>query len=178
MTNWEDERVPDPTRYDIVGFDGDGTPHDPFLLPNPDGEVMLSLEVVGILDKLRSRFKAALGIARAEHHNHRAFMDMKKRLDDATARIRDHEEKAEAREAGTERARADYYKTLCDLQRWVIEDYRNFLFISTPQKINAVSPREWDLGRQVYFLDMNCKMLENLVDEYRKELEEAAKRIN
>lgn len=78
----------------------------------------------------------------------------------------------------SERARADYYKTLCDLQKGVIEDYRNFLFISNPQKINAVSPREWDLGRQVYFLDMNCKMLENLVDEYRKELEEAAKRIN
>lgn len=91
---------------------------------------------------------------------------------------RDREEKAEACEAGTERARADYYKTLCELQKGVIEDYRNFLFISNPQKINAVSPREWDLGRQVYYLDMNCKMLENLVDEYRKELEEAAKRIN
>ncbi len=78
----------------------------------------------------------------------------------------------------SERTRADYYKTLCELQKVVIEDYRNFLFISNPQKINAISPREWDLGRQVYFLDMNCKMLENLVNEYRKELEEAAKRIN
>lgn len=97
---------------------------------------------------------------------------------DCAPTFRVREGKAEASEAGTERARADYYKTLCELQKGVIEDYRNFLFISNPQKINAVSPREWDLGRQVYFLDMNCKMLENLVDEYRKELEEAAKRIN
>lgn len=93
-------------------------------------------------------------------------------------RNRDHEEKAEAREAGTERARADYYKTLCELQKGVIEDYRNFLFISNPQKINAISPREWDLGRQVYYLQKDNEALRELSEEYRKTLEAYAAKIN
>ena len=91
---------------------------------------------------------------------------------------RDREEKAEACEAGTERARADYYHNYSNLLKELNDSYRDFLLKSNPQKINDTTPREWDLGRQVYLLQQDNEALRNLCEEYRKTLEEYAAKIN
>ncbi len=91
---------------------------------------------------------------------------------------RDHEVKAEAGEAATERARADYYQNLCNLQGELIQNYRSFLLANNPQFLKDCTPREWDLGRQVYLLQKDNEALRELSEEYRKTLEEYAARIN
>jgi hypothetical protein len=56
---------------------------------------------------------------------------------------------AEASEAATERARANYYQNYSNLLKELNDSYRDFLLKTYPQKINDITPREWDLGRQV-----------------------------
>ena len=74
--------------------------------------------------------------------------------------------------------RADYYQNLCNLQGELIQNYRSFLLASNHSSLSSASPREWDLGRQVYYLQTDNEALRELCEEYRKELEDAAKRIN
>ena len=82
---------------------------------------------------------------------------------------RDHEVKAEACEAGPERARADYYKTLCDLQRELIEKMHQYIHDQNrPGSINSASQREWSLATQLGFAQQDNKALRELADEYKE----------
>lgn len=92
--------------------------------------------------------------------------------------IRDREGEAEAGEAATERARANYYQNLCNLQGELICEYRSFLLTSNPSSLSSATPREWDLGQQVYMLQKDNEALRELSEEYRKTLEEYAAKIN
>ncbi len=92
--------------------------------------------------------------------------------------MRGREGRAEVGEAATERARADYYQNLCNLQGELIQNYRSFLLANNPQFLKDCTPREWDLGRQVYLLQKDNEALRELSEEYRKTLEEYAAKIN
>lgn len=92
--------------------------------------------------------------------------------------MRDHEGKAEAGEAATERARADYYQRLSNIQGDLIQKYRGFLLSCNPQYLKDCTPREWDLGTRCYYLQRDNEALRELSEEYRKTLEEYAAKIN
>ena len=92
--------------------------------------------------------------------------------------MRGREGRAEVGEAATERARANYYQNICNLQGELIQNYRSFLLASNPSSLSSASPREWDLGRQVYYLQTDNEALRELCEEYRQALEEYAARIN
>ena len=92
--------------------------------------------------------------------------------------MRDREGKAEAGEAATERARADYYQNYSNLLRELNGSYREYLIKQNPQYLKDCTPREWDLGRQVYLLQKDNEALRELSEEYKKTLEEYAAKIN
>ena len=90
---------------------------------------------------------------------------------DCVPDFQDHEVKAEACEAGTERARADYYKTLCSLQRDLIEKMHKYIHDQNrPVSIDDASHREWSLATQLEFARQYNKALQELADEYQEEL--------
>ena len=92
---------------------------------------------------------------------------------------RGHEVKADAGEAGTERARADYYQNLCNLQKEVMERMHKYIHnLDKPHSINDATPREWDLGTRCYYLQRDNELLRELSEEYRKTIEEYAAKIN
>ena len=79
----------------------------------------------------------------------------------------------------TEKARADYYENLCDLQKQAIERMHRYIHqTSGPCSLNEASPREWSLGSRCYYLQKDNDALRELCEEYRKALEETRLKIN
>ncbi len=93
--------------------------------------------------------------------------------------MRGREGRAEVGEAATERARADYYEKLCNLQKDTLERMHKYIHdTNRPRSIDDASPREWDLVTRCYYLQKDNDALRELCEEYRRALEEAAAKIN
>ncbi len=68
-------------------------------------------------------------------------------------------------------AEIKYYKTLCSLQRELIEKIHKYIHDQNrPESIDDASHREWSLATQLGFAQQDNKALRELADEYREEL--------
>jgi len=92
--------------------------------------------------------------------------------------MRDREVQSDASEAGTDRARADYYQNLSNLQREVIDKYHEYLIKGNHNVLRDATPREWDLGARCYYFEKDNYAIRELCEEFREALKEAASKIN
>lgn len=72
-----------------------------------------------------------------------------------------------------------YYKTLCSLQRDLIEKMHKYIHDQNrPISIDDASPREWSLATRLGFAQQDNKALRELADEYRAELKKVLDAAN
>lgn len=66
---------------------------------------------------------------------------------------------------------AEYYKTLCALQKKTLEDCWRFIHqMDPPNSLDDASSREWSLGSQLLHCRKDNDALRELAEEYRERL--------
>lgn len=66
---------------------------------------------------------------------------------------------------------AEYYKTLCALQKKTLEDCWKFIHATNrPTDLDSASAREWSLSSQLLYCRKDNDALRELVEEYRERL--------